>query len=163
MGNAFPTANTVADYGGIFSDGGVKVVDPTTDQSAAQYAVHQGSTAALTHTGAKAWVRFVAGTSPALAASNNGDAAWGNDPSVRATPLRTGTGTYTLTWPTSVVDLIGNTQSVLFVRATAQSEGSTLAFARVAVTSANILTVSTFNAAGSANDVTGITIHVQAF
>jgi hypothetical protein len=138
------------------------VTDPQTQQDAPAFNVMKVDCAAMTNTADQAWVRFVTdATTPTLATTNNGGAAWGNAPGVRATPTRVGAGHFRLTWPTDIVDGLGVSHVVNFVRATVMCEGSTCVHAQPSGISANVVDVYTFNAAGTANDIVGTTIHVR--
>lgn len=158
-----PDVTDAAEYGlpdGGFKNGeGLAVVDPTTDQDAVAASAALNDTAQMTHTADRAWVRFTAGTSPAVVTH---DAMWGSLSGVKPTPVHTGTGTWTLTWPVTVQDQLGNSHAVNLRKARVRVEGSTLAFVQCSVTAPNVVTVYGFNTGFAANDLTGLTLCVEA-
>jgi hypothetical protein len=156
-----PDTDSFATYGGSLQNY-APVEDPTTDRDALAANQAYASIAAATHTVARAWARFVtSATTPSLATTNGNDANWGNSLGVQPTPARVSTGVFTLTWPSTIVDENGGTHTVNLRRAFAQPEGATLYNAQALVTAPNIVTVYTFTAAGSANDIAGVTVHVE--
>lgn len=148
--------------GGFQNGEGLAVVDPTTDQDAAAASAALNDTAQMTHTADRAWARFTAGASPAIVNTNGHDAMWGSLSGVKPVPAHTGTGTWTLTWPATVQDQLGNSHSVNFRKARVSVEGSTLAFVQWEVTAPNVITVYGFATSFAANDLTGITLLVEA-
>jgi hypothetical protein len=166
---ATPDVTDAADYGmpaGGFKDGeGIAVEDPTTDQSAAGANVMLNDVAQMTHTALRAWARFTAGAAPAIAGTNGHDAMWGSASGVKPVPAKTATGTWTLTWPATVQDQLGNTHNVNLRKARVSVEGSALKFAQCVVTAPNVVTVYGFifsAGAFAADDLTGITLLVEA-
>jgi hypothetical protein len=156
----FPARDSLDTYGGV-KQNYHPVEDPTTDVDANEGNQAFGSVAAMTGTTMFAWARFTTGTSPTLTSTNSNDAAWGSDPSVRPTPAHAGTGIYTLTWPATITDVLGGTQTVNIRRAKAFTEGSSLRHVRWDVTAANVVTLYTFDSAGSAGDISGTVIQVE--
>lgn len=157
----FPDPSTIDSYGGALVDA-ASIVDPTTDQAADPFNVMKADCAGMTSTAFQAWVRFVTNaTTPTLAVSNNGNAPWGNGPSVRSVPTHVGTGHYRLTWPATITDALGVVHTINIVRARVTVEGATLCFAQPAAMSANVVDVYTFNSAASSNDVAGVTLLVE--
>ena len=161
-----PDLSSASDYGmpdGGFKDGeGIAVVDPTTDQSAAGASAQMVDTAQMTRTAVRCWVRFVAGASPTLAATNPHEAMWGNSNAVTPVVGKTATGTWTVTWPATVTDQLGGSHTLNLRKATAKVEGSTLKFVQCSVTSPNVVTVYGFDTTFAAYDLTGITLLVEA-
>lgn len=158
------TASSLAGYGGALVDyGAIGVVDPTTDRSAANVNQAFADVAAMTHTSGRAWVRFLGhATLPSLALSDASDAAWGNSAPVLPVVTKGGTGIYVVTWPTTITDELGNSQSVVLRTADASVEGSTPYWTpQCSMTSANVVTVYTFNTSAAANDLAGVTIFLQ--
>ena len=154
----FPDVDTIDNYGGALVNV-APVEDPTTDRDAGAMNSALESVAQMTHTAARAWCRVVLGTSAALAAANGNDAGWGT--TTPPVPAHSTTGVYTITWPATVTDALGNQHSLNLRTASASIEGATFGFAQANVTSANVVTVNTANAAGSANDLSGVTILVE--
>lgn len=160
----FPDTDSLDTYGGAKANYGL-IVDPTTDRDADDANKAYASTAAMTHTAAQAWARFVtSATTPTLAVTNSNDAAWGNSAPDQPVPARLGAGQFTLTWPSTVVDELGVTHTLNFRWARCAIEGAATmsGFARCVVTAPNVVTVYTFNTSFTANDLAGKTIFVQA-
>lgn len=154
---ALPENSAIGDYGMPVSDYLVEVTDATTDQPADGASQQAADTAAMTRTCVRAWCTFTGhATTPVLVSH---DAVWGT--SVAPVVAHTGAGTYTVTWPATVTDSLGETYSVN-IRCPLKPDvgGSTLAFAQCTATSANVVTVYTFNAAGAANDLAATAIRV---
>ncbi len=155
-----PDIDTVATYGGVLTNAW-PVEDPTTDQDADGMNACKASTAAMTHTAARAWARFTSDpTTPAFALTNPHDSMWGNDLSVRPTLARTGAGVYTLTWPSTVTDELGATHALNLRFAKACFENQA-AIANAEVTAVNVVTVRLWNLAGAAADFTGKMVLVE--
>ena len=154
-----PDVDTIDTYGGQLQNY-EPVVDPTTDRDAE--AMDQGleSIAQTTHTVDRAWARVVLSAStPALAAPNGSDAGWGN--TVPPTPTHVTTGQYKVTWPATIVDGLGASHALNFRKARASFEGTTAAFANASVFAANVVVINVLNAAGSPNDLAGLTLLVE--
>ena len=156
------TGDALTTYGGALNDYS-PVVDPTTDRPAAGANACYSAVAGMTHTGTRAWCRFTLNGSaaPVLIAH---DAMWGNSIAVAPVVARTGTGTVTITWPTTVQDEIpvgapGYTGPLpTNLRAGWASNRGTTAYQRTFdITSANVATLHVFNAAGSSADTAGAT------
>lgn len=156
------TTDSFATYGGGLNDYS-PVVDPSTDRPAAGANAAYAATAGMTHTAPRAWCRVTLNGSaaPVLVAH---DAIWGNSVAVAPVLARTGVGTVTSTWPTTVSDEItagqpGYTGPLpLNLRAGwAQNRGTTLYHRIIDITSANVATLRVFNAAGSSADTAGAT------
>ncbi len=156
-----PDADTIDTFGGAKNDD-LPVEDPTTDRSAEGMNAALEDVAQLTQTGCRAWARIVLdSTTPALANVNGSGAGWGNG--TPPTPAKTGTGTFTVTWPATVTDGLGVVHPLDLRRARVSIEGSTFGFANAEMTTANEATIHTANAAGSANDLAGVTVHLEVF
>lgn len=111
-------AKTIANYGGPKSNG-KPVEDPETDISDDEYNLLIEDSAQATQTVGRAWVRFptVAGGSPPFDIPSTTivhDTAWGSGASSRPTVTKTATGRYTITFPASQVDGLGETEIVSF-------------------------------------------------
>jgi hypothetical protein len=153
-----PDVDTLNTYGGGLFDY-APVVDPTRDRPASGANQAYESVAAMTHTNWRSWVRFTLNGSatPVLVAH---DANWGNAIGVAPTFTRTSAGIYTVTWPATVNDEIPNGVPGFSTGHTVNFRASTGNVRAVATpfdifctpTSANIVTVRIFNAAGSAAD-----------
>lgn len=148
----FPSIDTIDTYGGELTDYGVAIVDATTDRPAAKANMAYGSVAALTHCSPQLIVRFTGhATTPVLV---SWEAAWKVGSPTAPVPAHAGTGVYTITLPTTFVDELGETQTTNFRWAIGQSISSTKYGVQCDVTGANVITVYTFNAGGTANDAT---------
>lgn len=156
-----PEIDDLATFGGELNNYS-PVVDPTTDRDAAAMNIALADVAGMTQTCVRAWAAFVGhGATPTDPASNIHGAVWGNTAPVKPTPARTGSGVYTVTWPSSVTDELGESHTVNLRRGWAQVEGATAYHAQVSF-SANVATVRVFDMAGAANDAVGATIVVFA-
>jgi hypothetical protein len=101
-----------------------------------------------TRTLTRAYVSFVGGSSPLLSSH---EAVWGTGTAPVVT--HTATGTYSITWPATVTDALGGSQYVS-IRCgwgglTSNSAGSV----NVNKNTANSVTVYTFDASGTLNDL----------
>lgn len=161
----FPSKDTIGTYGGVLNDY-APVVDASTDRPASGVNQAYGSVAAMTHNAPRAFCRLVlAATTGALALASPypHDAAWGNSVGVQPTLARTSAGVFTITWPASVTDEIGNSQAVSFRYAIGALEGPNAGDIACSVTSPNVVTLYAFNVAGAANDFAGVTASVTVF
>lgn len=161
----FPAKDTIAGYGGVLNDYAA-VVDPTTDRPAAGSNQAYGTAAAMTHNAAKAFARVVLAASTgalALASSNGHDAAWGSSAPVVPTLVRTALGVFTITWPATITDEIGATQSVFFRYAQGTVEGASAYLLTSSVTAANVVTLYAWTTAGAASDLVGVTINLTVY
>lgn len=153
-----PAKDDLASVGGAINDYR-PVPDPTVERSAAFDNTIAADVVAATWTITRAFAAFVAGASPALSSH---DAVWGTGAGVAPVVAKTATGVFTVTWPATVNDVLGVSQSVNLRRAWPSLEGTTPGFATATVTSPNVVTVRTFNSSGVANDLTGTIIVVFA-
>ena len=160
-----PAIDALSTYGGALVNY-APVEDPTTDRDALAANQAYASCAAMTQTAVRAWVRFVtSATTPTLAVSFPNDAVWPNVFANLPVLTRSAVGVFLLTWPTTVIDALGVTQTLNFRGCYDPNiEGATLAgFANATVTAANVVTVRTFSTAFAASDIVGTTICVQVF
>lgn len=146
-----PYPSDLATYGGKLQNYH-PIANPQTDRD--DTAVNQALTdvSMMTRMCPRAWAQFTAGAAPAL---SNHDAMWGKLPPVSAPVVaRTGAGIFTITWPVSVIDPLGVTQTINFRFGLASVANSAAKHSvQVVKTSANIATVYTFDAAGAAADI----------
>ncbi len=169
-----PDIASFDDFGGPlnnYSD----IIDPTTDESAVYRNRYASDVAAMGHTGLRAFFSFGGhATTPTDPTGFVHDAMWGTDPSVKPVVTRSNTGLFVGTFPTEVTTELstatvaqggGDDVTLNFRRAYAQIEctDGTLRHAVAEVTTANTVTVRTFNAAGTANDVVGFTVTVFVY
>jgi hypothetical protein len=160
---ATPNSSALGDYGMPVGDYLVEVTDPTTDQPASGAAQQACDTAAMTRTAPRAIVKFTTnGTGvPTLVLH---EAQWG----IGTTPVvaRTGVGMFTITWPVTVVDELGVSQSVnlRFTDWPALDGVVGVNLATATVTAPNVVTVYQVNISGGpvAADSTGVSYTVVA-
>ena len=159
---ALPGSASINDYGGI-KQNDEPVEDYTTDEDANDRNRAFEDCAAMTHTATRCWRSFIGNaTTPTDPVTSIHDANWGNSLGVKATVARVATGQYTVTFPTTVTDELGVVHTLVLRRAWVNAEGSTFTPCQATVTSSNVITVYTYNAAGAANDGVGITFTVFA-
>lgn len=154
----FPGIDSISTYGGLMSDY-APVEDPTTDLAAASFNKMSASAAAMTHVSNRAWCSFTGGSSPAIVSH---DSAWGSDVSVKPTIAKIGTGHHRITWPVTITDGVGTSQSINLRASHCNVQGSTLYFVQCTPYSAYQVDVYVFNASAAANDGTGVTFDVFA-
>lgn len=160
------TSSDISTYGlpsgGFVDYQGLGVVDPTTDQGAAQFNVSAADLAQLTRLGGRAWCQITtSATTPTLVKHN---AMWGNGGGVAPVIARSGAGIFTVTFPATVTDPLGNSVTINLQDAHASIVGSSLAgFVQCAVTAANVVTVYTFTTGFAVNDIAGTTVRVVAW
>jgi hypothetical protein len=156
----FPQKQTLATYGGALNDL-APVSDPTTDRAAASANEAYASTAAMTRTASQLWVRYktVAGAAPVLMAWN---AAWPKIGNAAPALSYGGTGSVVVTLPTSILDELGNTQTVYLLAARRpNAEGATLYGASASVLAPNLAQVLLFTAAGALTDAAGTVVFAE--
>lgn len=170
-----PDISSIDDVGGAKANYS-PVTDPTTDEDAADRNRAFCDVAMMGHTAPRGFVRFVTtnGAAPTDPASNVHDALWGSAVGVKPVVARTGEGIWTITWPATVDDELtledaalggGETHTVNVRTAIAQATAvaGVLVHAVAEVTSANVVTVRGFTAAGTSDDIAGSTITVLIF
>ena len=159
-----PDIDSLDTYGGALANYS-PVTDPETDQDADAMNQCKASTAAMTHTASRCWARFISGdtfvVTPDFTSQNSHDSMWGSLLAVRPVLARTGTGVYTLTWPSTVTDELGVSHALNLRWATASFENQA-AFASAEVTAVNVVTIRLFNTGGAAADFNGKVVLVRA-
>lgn len=137
------------------------VEDPNTDLDAAYDNRARCDVAMMTHTATRAWARItLAATTGAMVLVAH-DAQWGNSAPVAPALARTGTGVFTLTWPSAVNDELAASHTVNLRGVHRPNvRGATLYHVLAEVTAANVVTVRAFNSAGAASDAAGVDIDV---
>ena len=137
-----------------------QIEDPNTDVDAGQYSQMCFDVAMMTATSPRCWVRFTGGTSPVLVAHNS---VWGNSAPVTPVIAHTSTGTYTITFPSTVNDGLGTPSSTITVNLRVAWDsvdgGLFTQSARAWVTAPNVISVKTY-LSGASDDLSGITINV---
>ena len=145
-----PDRDSLSTFGGAlanYSD----PVDPTTDEDAEWRNKYVANVAMMTHTVTRAARSFLGSTGGVtqIADPSTGfvhDAVWGDGAGVKPTPSYVTTGTYELTWPSTVTDELGTTHAVSIRRAWASVESSdgTLRLAEAKVSASQRVTVYTY-------------------
>lgn len=153
---AIPPAKSSFDTFGGAKNNYSDVVDPTTDRDASEVNAMAAACSMLTRTNIKAYVRFAGhATAPVV---DIHEAVWGNSVLVIPTLVHTSTGVYTITYPSTITDPLAQVQSVVFYDGWSKvNTGAT--FSAVSVAN-NVVTVRTYNSAGSLNDLVGTSITV---
>lgn len=108
---SLPNKQSYNNLGGELTDYS-PVTNPTTDLSAAASNESRSDVAAMTRTAIRAWVGFTVSGTTISVASSDYDAVYGNANVYKPTGAYVSTGTYDITFPSSVVDARGNTQTV---------------------------------------------------
>ncbi len=152
-----PAASDFASYGGLKEDF-TTIVDPLTDRSAAEVNPAFADTASMTRTCVRAYLQFTGSTGEL--SPNFHNSVWGSSVGVIPILVYSATGVYLLSFPEEVVDGVGETQSLNLSLGWGAVEGDTLGHVTVTKTGPSTFTVSTFNAAGAANDLVGFLINV---
>jgi hypothetical protein len=147
-------ARTLGDYGAPFVNR-LPVEDPQGQLDADQYNRVAEDLAQLTRTAWRAVLSFPtdASSNPTVTRLRS---VWGSGVSLYPSIVRTGAGVYTVTFATTFTDGLAASESTAldFAQATL-GDSTTAGFARAAVTSANVLTVRTFNSSWAASDLGG--------
>lgn len=155
-----PDTDSLNTYGGELADY-APIEDPTTDRSADAANMAFASVAMMTHTIPRAIVQFAGHATTPTRTTH--DAVWGNTSGVAPTIAKTGTGVYTVTWPSSVNDELGEAHTVSVRYPTGSALSSTAYHVQCVATSANVVTVYTFTAGGVADNLAGVQILVVAY
>jgi hypothetical protein len=142
------------------------VEDPTTDEDADHRNLMAMNVAGLTQTAPRAAYRFTGhATTPVDASSGFVHAAvWGNDNGVKPSVGIAAT-VYTVTWPVTVTDELGEDHdlNLRFATAWVETTGSTLYVATARVASANTVEVRVYSAFNTLNAAAGLNIVVVAY
>lgn len=156
-----PDVDSLATYGGALENYGIGVIDPLTDRDALAMNRALATVAGMSHTAIRAWCRFTTAATTGGMVLVSHDAVWGNGSSVAPVLARSSAGVFTVTWPTTVTDELGVSHAVSFRCSLRPNVSSSTCYHANAVrTSANILTVYTFLANGTADDIAGTTVNV---
>lgn len=153
-----PSKDSFATYGGVKFDF-IDVVDPTTDRSATEMNVALASLSMMTRTCPKAIIQIDGYASGPNVIYH--ESLWGNSSDLTPVVARTTTGTYTITWPSTVTDPLDEDHS-LSLKTGWGNCSLAATIVSVAMTSTNVVTVTTSNAAGSLVDV-GTSYRIDVF
>jgi hypothetical protein len=154
-----PDIDSLATYGGEKEDYS-PVEDPTTDRAAADANQAYATVAALTHTAPRAILRFTGAATPTLVSH---DSMWGNAFADSPTIVNGATGIYTITWPATVQDELGESHSPNFRYAHAQSNGTSIANHCQCFVAANTVAVAVYDMAGVADNAYGASFEVFVY
>ncbi len=161
-----PDLDSFDTFGGAMTDY-ASVEDPTTDESAVFRNKYVANVAMMSVTAPRAICSFVGdATTPGDPAGFVHAALWGSGPGVKPAVTHEDTGEYLLTYPATVNDPLAVEHTLNFRRAFAQVQSgfvSTLRHAVAEATSANTVTVYTYLADGTADDLVDSTITVWIF
>lgn len=151
-------------YGGEKVDAD-PIEDPTTDLPASDWNQLINDVAQMTRTSPKTILQF-----PTIGTEDNTTPSatktqWGSGASYYPTSVaRTGTGAYTITYPSTFTNELGDAETVSFWEASAQVASATVYGHCQCAASGAVITLRVFDAAGAAVDVTnGTTISVKAW
>lgn len=154
----FPSVDTLATYGGELVDYKTAKIDGTTDRSASEGNKAFASVAAMSHCAPRAIVQLQTAASTGAMVLVSWEAAWKTNSITPPTPARTTTGVFTIEFPTTFTDELGDTQTTSLRWALAQYSEATAYRAQAVVTSANVVTLYAYNAGGTAADNAGADI-----
>lgn len=163
--SGLPDTSSLDDYGGAkvnYSE----PEDPTTDESADERNRYCADVAMMTVTAPRAIVTFVGhATTPADPVSGFVHGAmWGSGPDVKPAVSHVSTGRYLATFDTTVNDELAEEHTLNFRRAFAQVESAgVMKHATAERTSANTITIYTYLANGTLDDLVGSNITVWIF
>jgi hypothetical protein len=165
MPSGLPDIDSLSTFGGALANyNGQAVVNPLTDRDAGAANIAYMDTALMTATAIRCWCRFTCAATTGAMVLVAHNSLWGNGAPVNPVLARTGTGVFTVTFPSSVTDPLTVVHSLNLRAAFAHDLGApTLYSVRPVVTSSNVITVYTYNSAGSANDLVGIDVNVFGF
>ena len=151
-------------YGGEKTDAD-PVEDPTTDLAASDWNQLINDAAQMTRTAAKVILQFPTISTETNTTPSATKTQWGSGASYYPTTVaRSGTGAYTITYPASFVNELGDTETVSFWEATGSVSSATVYGHVQCTASGAVITLKVFDAAGAAVDVTnGTTITVKAW
>lgn len=160
------TSKTIASYGGPYLDRKT-VSDPSSQMAARKGNRLLEDAAQMTRTNARARVAFQLATSGSSIDPANVThcTMWGSGSTEKPTVARTGTGEYTITWPATLpdgvgdpdVDGIGDDEAVVFTfeEGAPNVRGSTDGRARIATIVSNVVTIKVYDTTNALSDLGG--------
>ena len=156
-----PDSDSFVTYGGSKINYSAPV-NPNTDYDATLLNLAFCNVAEITRTVPRAYVRFTGASTTGNLILVNWDANWKGATTTAPILARSGTGIYTITFPTEVGDENGGSHNINFVSIYGvEIEGTVeLVHGQASLTSANIITLYTFNVSGAAMDMVGINCNV---
>jgi len=154
-----PDADSLSTYGGPYANYGTGPVDPTTDLDANLFNKLAATAAMASRMVDRCEVAFVYSGSAATVSSF--EAVWKGNSTTTPTITRTATGTFTITWPSSVQDELLASHALNLSSAFGWAQGATN-YHLQASCAGNVITLYVFNTSGTLTDPTGITLRVRA-
>lgn len=151
-----PSASDFSTFGGLKQDY-TEIVDPLTDRSAEEINAAFATLSSATRTSLRCYCQFTGSASTPTIDIHN--AVWGNSISVIPILSRTGTGAFTVSFPASVVDSLGQTQSVNLIMGWGNVESSSDQRVNVVKVNSTLFNLFCFEA-GVASDLVGSQISV---
>lgn len=164
-----PNRSTAATYDAVnkINSQTVPPANQATDWDNSKLGPAISDVVALGLTGCRFWCRLTLAATTGALSIPVWEANWANVTATSPIPGRTTTGEFTITLPTVVSDeydaSLGNINTILLNLSAAQGglEGTTPGFINCSA-SGNVISINTFNAGGSANDLVGITCLIVA-
>lgn len=157
------TPRAIENYGGIFVDA-EPVEDPTTELSSDYYNQLSSDVAEMTRTTEKIVVKFPTSSggagpvTPSAGQSHKGTGS-GDLPTV----AKVGTGLYDITYPTSFVNALGDTENISFTFSAGRVKSLSVDGRAFTTEAANVIHVAVRDGSGVLSDLGGgITIEVDA-
>lgn len=151
-----PSQDSFSTFGGLKQDYDA-IVNISTDYSAVSNLNPAFvDVSMMTRTAIRSYVRFT--TSATIPTLNTYEACWREFTTTQPVLARTGTGVYTITFPTTVSDGIGDTNYVNFQSCLPKVEGNSFALVQGSITSANVLTIYTATTGGTPSDLSGTAV-----
>lgn len=131
-----------------------EVEDPTTDLDAEEHNVAINDLAMLTHVSTRAWAKITLAATTGAMTLDDHDAMWGDTVGVAPVQARSSGGVYTLTYPTTVLDELGDSHTLNLRAAWVNVRSATRQRIQCQVTAANVITIYTYNSSDAATDST---------
>ncbi len=158
----FPTNPLSFDSLGGAKTDYVAIVDPQTDRSADEVNAAFCSLAEMTNTTPQAIVQWTCSATGSIVPTFH-RALWGSTLAVIPTVTNVSAGVYTVTFPASFVDGLGNTVPVNLKAGVSSLNGTAAGFHNATLASVNSFTFRTFSTAGSANTMSGSLAQLIAY
>lgn len=167
---SLPNRSTLSTFGGSgkLNYANVPPANPVTDFDNPSLAKALSDVAGLGLTSPRFWARITLSTTTGGLVLNNWKAVWQNVTTTTPILARSGTGIFTITLPTTVSDeyssSVGTPSLITVNLSSAQCtlEEATPGFTN-AQASGNVITLRTFNAGGSANDLDTLVVFVVGY
>ena len=154
-------SSLTSDHGGIKTDGDI-VSYSSQEWTASDINNISANAAAASQVVPRAIVSFVPSTRAILTFRS----VFGNTVALRPVITKPSTGTYLITFPSQIVDLLGVNQYLNFEEAEARSGGATYPTTGATIlcaTTSNTITVRTYSSAGAAQDNNATRILVKVY